>query len=326
MSTERIGQYRIDSLVKTFYVEAKADKADAKYRRFMKSKGGERRLAWLLRHHEAEPPHGAETVARDQFDFLLAYYSLRELAATIGYAPMIVDASLDNASVILDDPAVTRFREQHYPLLLPAMALARLQGRWQPCGENGGRAHGLFEEFLQLVRRRNEDDDIDTFLWFLDDGYFGEDNIDQTLKLLGDPDRVAQALKSSPHRRSWTESSVVGFASYLRFLMQLAWLLEQASDYPLLRSGMWHYNAYWLTAMRQKFRRMLVKSIHLMTPWASVAGNAVEAADQQQLLFDSVFDERIGIPYLEAATTIVRPELLKNLGATESLQARMWSA
>lgn len=325
MTNEAIIAYRTDWLIRSFFRRKSPSKAVQRFRRLRKRKDGDTQLHCLLRHH-------GETVAgigepeiyyRDEFDFLLAYYSLRELAAVINYVPLEYDSSVALAEEILNHPAIVLFSEQHYPLLLPSFARERLNGKWTT-HESAGSAFsdeatdlvvGVFEEFLQLLQRRYADREIDTFLWFLDDGYLEGESLADTIEDLGNPAKIEHAFSLSYRKRSHTEDSIVGFVRFIRYSQQLLWLLEQLPKDSLIQSGLWHYHVYWFTEMAHDFRAVLASAIQRIEKWAVEQAEGANAVSGNRMMQDieRLFDPAFGRAYLTAAKGLLSPQLVARI-------------
>src|SRR5262245_26256356 len=128
-------------------------------------------LFWLLRDHEDYPEGvvGIEVEQRNAFDSLLGFYGSLEVAILGGVLELedVPPSRRHEALAVLSHPAVERFYQVHYPIRLPSVFRARLEGTWT-AREKGALALGLTEHFIDLSVRRTEDYDIDTFLWLLD--------------------------------------------------------------------------------------------------------------------------------------------------------------
>jgi hypothetical protein len=233
------------------------------FERSKRSGRGSLDLHSLLRHHEARPISDPETRQRGYFDSLLEYFSMVEVACLSGFIPwaQLPDEHVRLAGEVLDDPAVRRYYEDHYPLLLPQAHRMRIEGRpvappandvdddLAPSGPD------LFDEFLLLSQPIEMDASIETFLWFLDGGARGGVDIDDTIDVLGNPElllrHTAAMPDDDPDGLDPLSASVQGFLGFVEFAPRLLDLLECAASRPLLQSAMWHYHGYWLGQMNQ---------------------------------------------------------------------------
>src|SRR5438552_2461905 len=78
---------------------------------------GERK--WVLRHHDEENITDEETWLRDYFDNLLGFYSIVEIAVTIGFVSDLPMSFRKRHLPVLCDAAVRRYYELNYQLDLP---------------------------------------------------------------------------------------------------------------------------------------------------------------------------------------------------------------
>ena len=151
----------------------------------------------LLRHHDEEPPiSDRETRQRDSVDFLLAFYSLLEIASMIRYIPNTFPETFREEAIWnLSNRATVRYYEEHYRILLPRLFRLRLkEDRRLHEKEEDEASKTLFQRFLGIHNRVEADDEIELFQWFLDDGSTGDDDITDTLRLLRSPARTMEAL------------------------------------------------------------------------------------------------------------------------------------
>jgi hypothetical protein len=204
-----------------------------------------RDLAYLLRHHD-EAITDEETYERDSFDFLLAFYSLLEIACMIGYVSSdFPEKFREESSWNLSNAAVRRYYEKTYPVRLPRHFRLRLNGKLLLYERDSETAHQLFLQFLSIVNYVREDTEIELFQWFLDSGWTGPFNIGDTVKLLKSPEKTFAALLKDPKERTVVEKSVSGAEKFFVFCSEFDELLSDADDFPLFQSAMWNYYSYW---------------------------------------------------------------------------------
>lgn len=221
---------------------------------------GRFQLKRLLRHHEEEPiSEQKEIDMRDDFDYLLAYYGLVEIAALVELVPdPLPQETQKSAATILSNKYVQRYYAKYYELLLPQMLLARIAGE-NTLKEKEG-AIPIFGEFLQISAQRNEMA-VDTLLWFLDNGYNGTHGWESTEKILSNPEKTLEALKTPYEKANDSQRAVSGFGKFINFSVAFHELLERTENFPLLQSAMWHYHGYWFdklgSRLRNRFERVL---------------------------------------------------------------------
>lgn len=112
---------------------------------------------------------------------------------------------------------------------------------------------------MSLEASIKNNDDIDTFLWFLDDGIIDGYAIPDVLKLLGSPKDIKLSLES--HQTEWDSDGLKGFMKYCHYLVAYKNLLDSSKDKPILQSAFWHYQSYWFIRMKTKMRGRLLKGL-----------------------------------------------------------------
>lgn len=208
----------------------------------------------LLRNHKKEKINKAEEVIfRDETDYLLKFYSILEIAILLGFIKNDLNEKL-NAEIylILGNESVKKFYAKYYELpLVDILFKSRGYKAFEKLSNN---RISLFEEFLILVNFL-EDKDIETFLWFIDDGgTFTRDgytyNINSLWDLLRDKDSIGRRLKKIK-KRDPLDAALLGFVKYLNFVSSYLKLLRKTDD-ELIQSALWHYQAYWFVRIEEK--------------------------------------------------------------------------
>lgn len=315
-------EHRRAWLEQSFFQANGSDQARDRMLELSAKDGGGVKLDYLLRNHADEPIGESEIGQRDQLDCLLAYYSLREIAALIQYLPVSADdASISDSEELMLIPSVDRYATAHYPILLPHAFIARKKGEWRATIAVSDQVSAVFEEFLLLIKRIADDDEVDTFLWFVDDGWLDGQSLADTRRVLADPAKVAKAFKKSAARRDPCDKSVVGFSKFLRICDQLWWLLQEVRDIPVLRSALWHYHSYWFVQMKEGLSNVLQDAISNVEPWAVKSGSK---NDMTQLIA-SLFDSANGEDYLIAAGPFLRPRIVLSVAHQMGLK-KSWVA
>lgn len=227
-----------------------------------------RELAHLLRDHREEPISGEEIAWRDGFDALLTLYSFIELGVWTGDLPGELPFTLArDAHQVLAHAAVRAYYEEHYPLALPGLLRRRLEGA--PVVDAGSlHAPGRFGSFLEMSRVLDRDDDLEVFLWLLDDGSYGDVSLADVLALLRTPRSFLNAIGTRPTKRSVVASAAVGFSKLLRFCADFDALLRRTATQPLLRAGFWYAHAYWFGRLSLQMRDDLHRGIDALA-WKS---------------------------------------------------------
>ena len=243
------------------------------------------KLAKTLRHHAETGGHihWTETYVRDGFDYLLSYYGLIEIGTLVGLVPRpLPKEQRATALQQLSHPAVKRYYEVHYPALLPRLFRLRLEGRWEKKLRRSKKTTALFLLFLEISHPIDFDRNVETFLWFLDDGLrSGYDIYDVNDALRSSTGFVRHMSKSG--RPSALDRGVQGMAEYLGLLGDLHALLESTND-RLLRSAFWHWHGYWLGCLRHQMSGTLTKAIKHVAQW-SMEGATGRVTDQDKELY-----------------------------------------
>lgn len=238
------------------------------------------RIAWLLRHHDEEDINDRETRLRDGVDQRLECYSIIEIASMVGYVPdPLPRLYRQEAAAFLEQPAVARYYTTHYPLLLPQAHRSRLAG--------GYRARikpkigiPLFNGFLAINETIARDDEVDTFLWFLEAGVIDGFTLEDSLRVLGDHAGFARAMRVPAHEQTAAEDALHGLRKFLFFSQELHTFLLTAADAPLLQSACYHYHAYWYRHIQQ-LGPYLHRAIDRFLTWEARASRASAVAARQ---------------------------------------------
>ncbi|MEW5918829.1 MAG: hypothetical protein AB1762_20675 [Gemmatimonadota bacterium] len=245
----------------------------------------------LLRHHDETEGyvHWSETLVRDGFDYVLSYYGLVEIAALTGLMPKPLPAKFCVPALrLLSHPAVKKYYEKNYPLLLPRLLRYRLEGRNDsqvpPRAENPS----LFALFLEISKPIDFDANVETFLWFLDDGLRGGydiSHVNRTLRSF-----KAFALRMSKTRRpSPADRAVQGLVEYMRICLSLSRLLHDTEE-PLLRSAFWHWHAYWFGALKTNVQSNLSYALERFAAWET--GSSKASTEHQKELAAAARESR----------------------------------
>jgi hypothetical protein len=227
-------------------------------------------LARLLRHHGERPIDSEREIwQRDSFDFLVAFYGILEIASIIGYVPVPLPSA--RKSEFLEDlsnSSVKKYYEENYPLLLPGLCRLRLEGKLSIVeASSDNRVHSLFQSFLSLESRQRTDDDVDLFLWFLDDGFSDGYSLQDVVGCLLNRSTFLKRILKSPERQDDLDSAVCGFGKLLSFCIDFDSFLQRCSGWPLFQSALWHYYAYWFDLVGESIGPKLLEIIDNFYSW-----------------------------------------------------------
>lgn len=233
-----------------------------------------RSLARLLRHHDDDPISDKETWERDNFDYLLGFFSMVEVGCLAGFlSPTLPSKHAAIARRILKDKDVRRYYEEHYPVLLPQAHLRRVEGTpLTPDPDSFDIGPGLFDSFFTLTQPMEGDGPIETFLWFLDGGSRGGYDIDDTITVLGNPKRFIHHASARPEdsrdgELDWLSASTQGFLAFMEFGPRLLVVLRASHPMPLLQSAMWHVHGYWLGQMGSHMGTAVKRALQAIGSW-----------------------------------------------------------
>ncbi len=231
-------------------------------------------------HRKGKAISTEETYRRDAFDFMLADYGIFEIACLIQYVKEPLPHELaETARWNLGHPAIVTYYEQCYPVLLPKLFRMRLLGTWtlhEDIADDPAKAHRIFDEFIGLVNIQRNDEAIETFLWFLDDGSRDGYNIADTLAALCNPDALVSRFLTPPPDRNVLDLSVRGLQNFVTICIRLDDLLQRSAGYSLFQSAQWHYYAYWFECIRDKISDGIRKALDQIVHWSPKGENEGE--------------------------------------------------
>ena len=211
-------------------------------------------LKILLRNHMDSPIETTlEVNERDNIDFLIDYYSILEIGLIANYFPNpLPDVIEREVEFILKNQFVNQYFTEYYPLILPEILLKQVSesiGGQYFHHQSLDNSTALFDRFLMLNQVKKNDEDINQFLWFLDDGWTSGYSIRDFWNVLKDRDLIKDKLhvtKNNP-----LNNALWGFIKYTQFLGDFAGLLRDCEDDSLLQSAFWHYQSYWFEHMKE---------------------------------------------------------------------------
>ncbi len=214
-----------------------------------------RNLFRLLRHHSDGLISDPDTRWRDKFDECLSFYSLLEIGKACGALPKQFEESHRKQAVtFLTQPAVCKYYEERYPLLLPQAYLRRLKKN--PVVPWGGLRTTHFATFFEFSEtdRVEEGSALETFLWFLDGGERTDEdgawrNLDDTLSAVAKPAKFVRCLAQTDADQ--VELSVQGFVEFIQFCRDFEAFLDGVRP-KLLQSMFWHFFAHWFVTLRDE--------------------------------------------------------------------------
>jgi hypothetical protein len=217
----------------------------------------EKNLFYLLRHHSQKEINENETYLRDDIDYFLEYFSILALAHITGYLAL-GDLKADKSEIIyyLNLPPLKKYYYDHYPLLLPQTLLETMEQDRAFVGErseNTAKNEELFHQFHAL-NQSIDNEEVNQFLWFLDNGYTDGYGLHDLKRVLGNTERC---FKYRSHKNALGQA-IRGFFLYLDFIQQFDLFLKKPKD-KLDKSAYWIYHEYWLSRIEEKLHSSLNK-------------------------------------------------------------------
>lgn len=212
-------------------------------------------LRILLRNHLDNPiDSNLEIEERNNIDFLIDYFSILEIGLIANYFPNPLPIKTEKEiDFILSNQFVNRYFTEYYPLSLPKILLNQvLKNRNEKYFYHSDLKNSisLFDRFLMLNQIVKNDEDIDQFLWFLDDGWSSGFSISDFWNVLSDRNIIKYKLGSS--NKHPLNSALWGFIKYVQFLSDFADLLRDSKEDPILQSAFWHHQSYWFEHMKER--------------------------------------------------------------------------
>lgn len=211
-------------------------------------------LPHLLRHHSQELiTEPIEVFLRDAFDDLVDYYTLLEVAASAGVIPTPIPASIaEPAKFELSYAAFRQYYTSNYVVALMPAFHERLTSEVGFIQRGGTRVQELYFEFLMIRSRLVNHPNIDTFMWFLEDGYEDGEGLPALIALVKNKARFERHWSLSRKSLTGSGKALDGFTHFLVFAFELDRFLLRMKRYPALREKMWLYYSYWFKATRTR--------------------------------------------------------------------------
>jgi hypothetical protein len=257
----------------------------------------QKKLAYLLRHHDEEAIYDEETIHRDDVDYFLEYFSILSLAHVTGYLTLD-DLQEDREEIIryLTIQPLRKYYYEHYPLVLPQILLESLEQnkpfRKIKKSSVSVSRETIFHQFHAL-NQSVDNDDVDQLLWFLDNGYSYGYGLGDLKDVLKNTDLCFEARK----RKDTVGQSVRGFFLYLDFLQQFDKFLRQRGN-ELDKSAYWIYHSYWFTRIEKQLRPTLNKFFsglqdHIDVSTEFTAEDSRNRVNTSKKIYEEIFDRVI---------------------------------
>ena len=236
----------------------------------------------VLRFHLLrEVTNHREISARAAVDALLAFYGILEIGFLCGAISELPPSIEQRARRHLSRPAVRRYYETFYPLLLPRLLLARLNSGSR-FGFPGGDSVTPFTAFLTL-NMILDDQDVKKFLWLLDGGRVSNCDITSLLQLLLNSTKLTSRVLRPPSKQTTADQALHGFVKFCGFCFELDKLLRDPVPPLLVRSAMWHFHAYWFGQIGSNLLGVISTAIEQYHAWVPRITAKTSPADRMAI-------------------------------------------
>lgn len=235
-----------------------------------------RDLDWVLRDHRKVPITDPEELRlRALADELMAYCGVLEVALLSGFiesrdgpARPPDEPMWRDLNQILNDEAVRKFYESHYPLMLPQLLRQHLNHESQllPSQEDPETIR-LMLGFLALDTRFVRELKNGVLLRFMDDFVIQQHRFSDVMRALEKPVEYRERLLRPARERDNIDQALHELGSFFDFCASLQQLLNRASDRPLIQSAIWHNYAYWFDLMSDKLKGKLEGVVDRFLSW-----------------------------------------------------------
>jgi hypothetical protein len=259
------------------------------------------RLRVLLRHHDEKEISDDETWLRDQYDYLLSFYSLVEVACAMGLMPVLPRQFVKEAVTFLSDRWVRRYYEENYPLLLPELLRCRLSGSPLKIESAIPDAEEVFEQFRVMGSVVDQgDEETDAFLWLIDGGSYEGETISDLISTISDPKKFVRRLSGEADGDKIGQA-LMGLSSFLDLCDQFQKQLVGLDDFPLLQSLLWHHHGYWFDQLRREMSIHIPDALKQFGAWNSNDAKAASPAAEINEVIHRLTSGRYGWRLYELA-------------------------
>ena len=155
----------------------------------------------------------------------------------------------------LDYYPLRRYYSYYYPVILPQVLREAIAMNKTSFILEKRRSFGDNEKYFHQFHALNQtidNEDVNQFLWFLDNGYTGRYSLRDLEKALGNTEECFK-LRS---KKSPLGQSIRGFFQYLDFLDEFYVFLSECGDIDY-KSTYWMYHSYWFTKIAERLHAPL---------------------------------------------------------------------
>ncbi|MFN3753693.1 hypothetical protein [Flavobacterium sp.] len=224
------------------------------------NKNNRKLLKRMLRNHRIDPINlQEEEDFRDEVDFFINFFSILGLGILTEYIPKNLNPKLSSLiNKFLGNEYLHKYYAEYYPLHLPILLY---QSNLKKIDLDTFDETNLLEELLLL--ESTQDDDMENFLWLLDEGSFGDININQFEKLIKSKKSIYQIISNPKKKKNNLISCFYGFLKFTSYLVDFEELYKKCNN-PLLKSALWSYKGYWFDRMDEHLKESLENAVKLI--------------------------------------------------------------
>jgi signal transduction histidine kinase len=207
-----------------------------------------RDLEVVLRDHRTSKiTDPQEIIDRAALDDLLTCYSVLEVATQVDYVGPLDGEFRAQATRILERKEVRPYYEFHYPLLLPQLFRARLEGIGSVGVHRGPRQVAALQRILELDTRFIRNPEVQVFLALADDFQIRGNTREHLFQVVSEPAQLAERLARPREQRDILDDALRGLRGFLFLSDGLYRTLRTLDGDSLFQSTLWHLFGYWFS-------------------------------------------------------------------------------
>ncbi len=207
-----------------------------------------RDLEVVLRDHRTRKiSDPQEIIDRAALDDLLTCYSVLEIATQVDYVAPMDGEFRAQATRILERREVRTYYESHYPLLLPQLFRARLEGFGSVQVHRGPRQVAALQRILELETRFIRNPEVQVFLALADDFQIRGYTREHLFQVVSEPAQLAERLARPREQRDILDDALRGLRGFLFLSDGLYRALGTLDGDPRFQSTLWHLFGYWFS-------------------------------------------------------------------------------
>lgn len=222
------------------------------------------RLKELLRNHvEKKIYKDDEIYKRNNIDFALAFISILVIAYRISYIPLSeIENVFSKELELLKNKHVKKYYSEYYklPILIWYNSSHKHHSYTDKLCSAITAKH--FERFLFLLRSRMDNNQIDQFLWLLDNGKTFDKEINENF----DIDKFWKTIENinkgkDEYFTKIFKISFIGLSDFIEHLENLNSLLNTCKKDKILCSLFWNFESYWLQNLKEEINKNIINKV-----------------------------------------------------------------